>query len=123
MKNFIFILVAMFGLMFYYKWQKQAVPLVSSAPLTLSAKHEKVILYATSWCGYCKATRKLLSENNVKFVEIDVEKSTDTAALKKYDDLNISGVPVLDIQGNIIDGFDENQIVQTLQSLRLIKTS
>ncbi len=33
----------------------------------------RVVMYATSWCGYCARARALLESKNVAFEEIDVD--------------------------------------------------
>ena len=33
----------------------------------------KVVMYSTSWCGYCARARRLLQTKGVSFEEIDVE--------------------------------------------------
>lgn len=43
----------------------------------------KFVFYGTSWCGYCKKLRKHLTENNVPFTEIDVEKNSKGMAYFK----------------------------------------
>lgn len=37
----------------------------------------KVVMYATSWCGYCERARRLFRQKGVDFEEIDVEASAD----------------------------------------------
>ena len=44
--------------------------------------NSEVILYATDWCGYCRATRKFLEDEKIAFVEFDIEKSDEGA--KQY---------------------------------------
>lgn len=34
-----------------------------------------VVLYATSWCGYCKATREFFADYGIRYVEHDIEAS------------------------------------------------
>jgi glutaredoxin 3 len=33
----------------------------------------KVVIYTTPWCGYCARARRLFTEKNVAFQEIDIE--------------------------------------------------
>ncbi|HMN45399.1 MAG TPA: glutaredoxin family protein [Povalibacter sp.] len=71
-----------------------------------------VILYATSWCGYCRKTRELFDEQGVAYVEYDIEKSDEGRA--RYDELGGNGVPVIDVRGTIIHGYDEDGILAAL---------
>jgi glutaredoxin len=84
----------------------------------IAPKHNNVVLYATSWCGYCKKTRALLTEQRVQYTEYDVEKSE--SARKQYEQLNIQGVPVLDVRGLIVGGYDEDEILDALKGMKVI---
>jgi len=74
------------------------------------AYNGKVILYATSWCGYCEKTRELLNENNIEYHEYDVEKSTE--GREQYQRLGGKGVPVLLINGEVLKGYDPSRILK-----------
>lgn len=39
------------------------------------SKNIKVVMYSASWCGVCKKARKYFKQNNIAFVEYDVETS------------------------------------------------
>ena len=74
---------------------------------------KKVKVYSTSTCPYCVQAKQFLKENNVQFEEVDV--STDQQAAQEM--INKSGqmgVPVLDIGGEIIVGFDQERIKSLL---------
>lgn len=69
----------------------------------------KVTIYTTPSCVYCKMTKAFFKENNVVYEEKDV--STDAAARDEMiAKSNQMGVPVIDIDGKIIVGFDKNRI-------------
>lgn len=72
-----------------------------------------VVLYATSWCPYCKKVRKLLKDQGVSYFEYDIENSVE--GLRKYKELNGKGVPVLSVNGNVIHGYDEKAILAALK--------
>lgn len=75
-----------------------------------AAAHDgKVILYGTSWCGYCEKTRALLNENHIDFYEYDIELSTE--GREQYDRLEGKGVPLLLINGKLVRGFDKSEIL------------
>ena len=82
-----------------------------SPPPDYSAAHDgKVILYATSWCGYCEKARELLTENNIEYFEYDVEKSKE--GREQFKRLGGKGVPVLLINGEVLRGFDPSRILE-----------
>lgn len=72
----------------------------------------EVILYATSWCGYCAQTRKFLSENDIKYVEYDIEKSYEGKS--QYDALGVSGVPILLVNNILVKGYNPREIMRLL---------
>ncbi len=67
-----------------------------------------VVLYATSWCGYCKLARELLNREGVAFVEHDIE--TSEYGKKMHKALGGGGIPVLEIRHTVIRGYDEARI-------------
>jgi glutaredoxin-like YruB-family protein len=74
----------------------------------------EVKIYTTPKCSWCKKTKAFLEENEVSFEEIDV--SEDDAASKEM--IKKSGqmsVPVLDIDGTIIVGFDQKNLKKALK--------
>ena len=71
-------------------------------------------MYSTPTCPWCKAAKEFLKENNIAFAEKDV--STDEKA--RNDMIEKSGqmgVPVLDINGTIIVGFDKEAMKKALK--------
>lgn len=82
---------------------------------------QKVIIYSTSWCGFCRSEKQYLDTKNIPYIEKDVEK--DEAAQKELlQKMNGSfqGVPVTDIGGDIILGFDRPKIDESLKKHKLI---
>ena len=79
---------------------------------------DEVILYATVWCGYCRKARKLLKELDVDYEEKDIEKSREAAREMVEKVGGRSGVPVLDIGGKIIRGYNERMIRRAIDELR-----
>lgn len=69
----------------------------------------KVIVYSTPTCPYCTMAKDYLNERNIPFEHVDVSKDPARAQemIKKSGQ---RGVPVIDIDGNIIVGFDRNRI-------------
>ena len=74
---------------------------------------KKVKIYSTPTCPWCMRAKQFLKENNIDFVDYDV--SSDQQALEEM--VRISGqmgVPVVDIEGEIIVGFDKERIKEAL---------
>lgn len=69
----------------------------------------KVTIYSTPTCVYCKMAKEFFAKNNVAYEEHDV--ASDMKA--REDMVNKShqlGVPVIDIDNNIVIGFDQKTI-------------
>ena len=72
-----------------------------------------VVLYATDWCGYCKQTKRFLDSKGIAFKEFDIEK--DAEARKAYEALGGRGIPLIDVNGTLIRGFDPDEILAALK--------
>jgi glutaredoxin len=80
----------------------------------------RVVLYGTSWCGACRTARQYFVQNGIPFVDKDVEKDAAAAAelRDKATRLGVSAdrVPVLDIGGRLLIGFDPARVQRMLES-------
>ena len=72
-----------------------------------------VKVYTTSTCHYCIMTKEFLKKNNIQFENIDVGLNRE-AAKEMMDKSGQMGVPVLDIDDQIIVGFDKEAISKAL---------
>lgn len=74
----------------------------------------KVILYSTPTCSYCKMAKDYFKKNRIPFVEYNVAQDMRRAEemVKKSGQM---GVPVIDINGKIIVGFNLPKIEQELR--------
>ncbi len=81
---------------------------------TTAAKKAKVIVYSTPTCPYCHAAKDFLKENKVDFQDIDVSKD-QAKAQEMIEKSGQMGVPVLDIGGTIIVGYDKEAIKKALK--------
>lgn len=73
----------------------------------------KVIVYSTPTCPYCVTLKEYLKEKEVEFEAVDI--SEDSArADEMIEKSGQMGVPVVDIDGEIIIGFDREKINKSL---------
>jgi glutaredoxin-like YruB-family protein len=73
-----------------------------------------VKIYTTSACPFCNMVKGFLKTNDVKFEEINLEnnpKAIDEMIKKSGQ----TGVPVLDVNGTVIVGFDVEKIKKALK--------
>ena len=74
---------------------------------------KNVKIYSTPTCPWCIRTKQFLKDNNITFEDIDV--SSNQAAIEEMvQKSGQMGVPVLDIEGEIIIGFDKEKIKTVL---------
>ncbi len=72
-----------------------------------------VKIYSTPTCPYCLTLKEFLEEKGIKFEDIDISK--DVSAKKEMiEKSGQMGVPVVDIDGEIVVGFDREKICKLL---------
>jgi len=74
---------------------------------------KSVKVYSTPTCPWCIRTKQFLKDSNIAFENIDVGKD-EKAAEEMVAKSGQMGVPVLDIEGVIIVGYDLGKIRNTL---------
>lgn len=109
MKKLLIIVV----LVLLYQFRDDIFSFHSPAPEYAAMHEEKVILYATSWCGYCSKTRQFLKENNIPYFEYDVESSSE--GYDQFKALGGRGVPLVLVNGKVIKGFNTDRILAYLK--------
>ncbi len=76
-------------------------------------KQPRVIVFSTPSCTYCNLAKKYFRENRIKFRDVDVSRDA-AAARDMVRRSGQSGVPVIDIGGKIVVGFNRQKIDQLL---------
>jgi glutaredoxin 3 len=74
-----------------------------------------ITTYGAVWCPSCKAAHKWLDAQGIAYVDKDIEKSTaDNKAMRA---LNPAGtIPTIDIEGQVLVGFDSRAIERAIRS-------
>ncbi|MBI2045771.1 glutaredoxin family protein [Candidatus Pacearchaeota archaeon] len=77
-------------------------------------KNPEVKIYTTPTCHWCMLTKEFFKEHKVKYQEIDVSKDQKLVEemVKKSGQY---GTPVIDIDGKITVGFDEEALRKGLK--------
>jgi glutaredoxin-like YruB-family protein len=73
----------------------------------------KIKVYSTPTCPWCHRVKDFLKEKKIEFEDIDVSEDQE-AAKEMFEKSDQMGVPVLDIDGEIIIGFDIDAINKAL---------
>ncbi len=77
-------------------------------------KNHNVIVYSTPSCPYCVMAKEYFKDNQVEFKNFDVS-IDDKIAEEMVKKSGQMGVPVIDIDGNIIIGFQPNEFAKLLE--------
>ena len=78
-----------------------------------------VTVYSANWCAFCHAAKQYFDKIGVKYEDRDVEKEIKYAH-EAVDKSGQMGIPVIDIDGTIIVGFDRPRIDTALKAAKLI---
>lgn len=74
---------------------------------------KSVKVYSTPTCPWCMRVKQFLKDNNILYEDLDVSQN-QPAAEEMIQKSGQMGVPVSDIDGNIIVGFDKEKIKTAL---------
>ena len=73
-----------------------------------------IIVYMTSWCGVCKQVEAYLDRKGVEYIAKDIEKdreaAAELAAKAKQAGVPMGSVPMIDIKGELLRGFDRKRL-------------
>ena len=72
-----------------------------------------VTIYTTPTCVYCKMTKNFFMDHNIQYTEKNVVEDTQ-AREQMIQKSGQMGVPVIDIDGQIIVGFDQEKLSELL---------
>lgn len=73
-----------------------------------------VKVYSTPTCPYCRKAKSFLDENNIEYEDVNVA-SDQAAAQEMITKSGQMGVPVIEVNGNIIVGFNELKLRELLE--------
>ena len=82
----------------------------------------KVKIYTASWCAFCHATKEYLDKLGVAYTALDVEHDPANG-VEAVEKSGQRGIPVVDIEGDIIVGFDRPKIDSALKAHNLVAQS
>ena len=77
------------------------------------SKSSKVKLYTTTTCPWCVKTKEFLKANNVKYQEVNVG-ADEKARNEMFEKSGQFGVPVTDVNGTVIVGYDKEALKKSL---------
>ena len=78
-----------------------------------------ITIYSAPWCGFCHTAKRYFDQIGVKYQDKDVEKDP-SFAVESVNKSGQMGVPVIDINGTIIVGFNRPMIDEALKTNNLL---
>jgi glutaredoxin 3 len=79
---------------------------------------KQIIIYGAEWCGFCHMAMRYLDDKKVTYKYIDIDKDPK-AGQEAVDKSEQRGIPVIDMGGEIIVGFDRPKIDSALKTMQL----
>jgi len=73
-----------------------------------------VTVYSTPSCTYCQMSKQFFKDNNVEYTDHDVSQD-DAMRNEMVEKSGQMGVPVIEIDGQIVVGFDEAKLKELLE--------
>ena len=71
-------------------------------------------VYSSKFCPYCRMAKEFLKEKNIPFEEINVQENQE-AAREMIEKSGQAGIPVIEIDGQMVIGFNVEQIKKLLK--------
>lgn len=87
---------------------------------TTSPTKSQILIYGAEWCGFCHTAMRYLDDIGVKdytYIDVDMDPAAGLDAVNKSGQ---RGIPVIDIAGDIIVGFDRPRIDAALKAHNLV---
>lgn len=78
-----------------------------------AARAGDVVLYGTTWCGYCRKTRQYFVRHNIPFEDLDIEQSS--TAYTAFERLGGRGVPLVTVGNEVVYGYNLSRLRKLLE--------
>ncbi|GAC1386968.1 MAG: glutaredoxin family protein [Candidatus Saccharimonadales bacterium] len=78
-----------------------------------------ITVYSATWCAFCHQAKAYFDTLGVTYEDLDIEKDPENARAS-IDKSGQMGIPVIDINGTVIVGFDKPKIDAALKKDHLI---
>ena len=73
-----------------------------------------VVMYMAAWCGYCRQAREYIHSLGANLVEHDIDRDPDMKTEMKEKSGGSTSIPLIDIDGTIIRGYNPSAIKAAL---------
>ena len=102
--------IALALLLFIFQKRVEIEQWIKPAPDFSQMNASEVVLYSTKNCGYCVKAREFMDENDIPFVDYDINRSNESR--NQWLSLGGKGVPVLYVNNNVIHGYNPKKIIE-----------
>jgi glutaredoxin len=107
------VILGMVALQSYSSWKRQHTRKQAVVSSEANASGQPaVILYGTSWCGYCAAARAFFQQHGIAYQDVDVEQSREAA--ETFKKLGGGGIPMITVGDEVLRGYNEAALRQWL---------
>lgn len=83
------------------------------------ASNDPVVVFGASWCGACRQAEAYLHSHDIPYVEHDIEREpgarADMQRRARAAGIQATGIPVIDVHGRVMQGFDPQAIERALR--------
>lgn len=79
----------------------------------------KITIYGAEWCGPCHMTKHYLTDKGISYNYRNVDEEP-AAGLEAITKSGQRGIPVIDIEGDIVVGFDRPRLDAALKAHQLL---
>ncbi|HLL52269.1 MAG TPA: glutaredoxin domain-containing protein, partial [Myxococcaceae bacterium] len=90
-----------------------------SATRARGPRSSGIVVYGTSWCGYCRKARQWFKSRGIAFEDKDVERdpgaAQELAQKAAAAGVQPRGVPVIDVRGTLVLGYDVRALDRLLK--------
>lgn len=80
---------------------------------------KNITIYSASWCAFCHAAKAYFDKLGIKYTDKDIE-SDPKIAQEAIDKSGQTGIPIIDIDGDIIIGFNRPKIDEALKQHKIL---
>ncbi|HXK19607.1 MAG TPA: glutaredoxin family protein [Polyangiaceae bacterium] len=88
-------------------------PPPTPAELQQALQTTPIVMYSTSWCGVCRKARQFLSENGLRYQDIDVDQTPDGWS-KVMQLAGQRAVPVIVVDDKVMLGLDPDTVMRSV---------
>lgn len=80
----------------------------------MNSMAQQVVIYTTPTCTWCQRAKEFFAEHDIAYTEYNVQEDREKAE-EMIEKSEQRGVPVIDVDGEIVVGFNKKKLAELLQ--------